>query len=150
MSAMRRPPPTFCAVQHRGQGRREKQVRRRPAWYLSKTAHGSGQAVVYFASRACAIFGRTAMRYRSVLGAMMLATLLASTASAQIVDFSKYPNWKGHWNRFIVRGLPGQPSFDQTKPWGFGQEAPLTGEYLAVLEPSLADHATGGQGNIAD
>jgi hypothetical protein len=25
------------------------------------------------------------------------------------------------------------PSFDHTKPWGFGQEAPLTPEYKAVL-----------------
>ena len=30
------------------------------------------------------------MRYRSVLGALVLATLLTSTAGAQIVDFSKY------------------------------------------------------------
>ena len=87
------------------------------------------------------------MRYRSLLGAMMLATLLISTASAQIVDFSKYPNLKGHWNRFIVRGLPGQPSFDQTKPWGLGQEAPLTAETKAILEASLADQANGGLGN---
>jgi hypothetical protein len=63
------------------------------------------------------------MLYPSVLGGIMLATLLASTASTRIVDFSKYPNLKGHWDRFIVGGLPGQPSFDQTKSWGFGQEA---------------------------
>jgi hypothetical protein len=66
-----------------------------------------------------------AMICRSVLGGVMLAMLLSSTAGAQIVDFSKYPNLKGHWNRFIVRGLPGQPSFDQTKAWGLGQQAPL-------------------------
>jgi hypothetical protein len=87
------------------------------------------------------------MRYRSVLGAMMLAALLASTASAQIVDFSRYPNWKGHWNRFIVRGLPGQPSFDQTKPWGFGQQAPLTAKAEVTLEESIADQEKGGLGN---
>jgi hypothetical protein len=72
---------------------------------------------------------------------------LASTAGAQIVDFSKYPNLKGHWNRFVVRGLPGQPSFDQTKPWGLGQEAPLTAEAKAILEASIADQAKGGLGN---
>ena len=86
------------------------------------------------------------MPYRTVLGAMMLGTLLAATAGAQIVDFSKYPNLKGHWNRVIVRGLPGQPSFDQTKPWGLGQEAPLTAEAKAILEESIADQATGGLG----
>ncbi len=44
-------------------------------------------------------------------------------------------------------GLGGQPSFDQTKPWGFGQQAPLTPEYTKILEDSLADQAQGGQGN---
>jgi hypothetical protein len=81
------------------------------------------------------------MRYRSVLGGMMMATLLISTVNAQMVNFSKYPNLKGHWNRFIVRGLPGQPSFDQTKPWGLGQEAPLTAEAKTILEESIADQA---------
>jgi hypothetical protein len=66
---------------------------------------------------------------------------------AQAFDDAKYPNLRGQWNRFITRGLPGQPSFDQTKPWGFGQEAPLTPEYRAVLEASLADQAKGGLGN---
>ena len=87
------------------------------------------------------------MLYRSLLGAIALAALSASSAGAQTVDFSKYPNLKGQWNRFIVRGLPGQPSFDQTKPWGFGQGAPLTPEYTAVLEASIADQAKGGLGN---
>ena len=50
--------------------------------------------------------------------------------------------------RFSVPGLPGQPSHDQTKPWGRGQEAPLTPEYQAVLEASIADQANGGLGNF--
>ena len=90
------------------------------------------------------------MLHRSLLGAIALAALSVSTANAEILDYSKYPNLKGQWNRFIVPGLPGQPSFDQTKPWGFGQEAPLTPEYKAVLEASLADQAQGGQGNFTD
>jgi hypothetical protein len=90
------------------------------------------------------------MLYRSLLGAIALGALSVSTATAEILDYSKYPDLKGQWNRFVVRGLPGQPSFDQTKPWGFGQEAPLTPEYKAVLEASLADQAKGGQGNFAD
>ena len=52
-----------------------------------------------------------------------------------------------------VAGVPtagGQPSFDQTKPWGFGQQAPLTPEYQKVLEDSLADQAKGGEGNFFD
>src|ERR1700692_3092132 len=87
------------------------------------------------------------MLYRGLLSAIALAALSVSTANAEILDYSKYPNLQGQWNRFIVPGLPGQPSFDQTKPWGFGQEAPLTPEYKAVLEASLADQAKGGSGN---
>ena len=44
--------------------------------------------------------------------------------------------------------LPTQPSHDQTKPWGFGQQAPLTPEYQKVLEDSIADQAKGGLGNF--
>jgi len=44
----------------------------------------------------------------------------------------------------------GQPSFDQTKPWGRGQQAPLTPEYQKVFEESLADQAQGGEGNFFD
>jgi hypothetical protein len=87
------------------------------------------------------------MRYRSLLAAIVLAALTTPADKASAFDDAKYPNLKGPWNRFIVRGLPGQPSFDQTKPWGFGQEAPLTPEYRAVLEASMADQAKGGIGN---
>jgi len=87
------------------------------------------------------------MRYRSLIGAIALAALAMPTGSAQAFDDSKYPNLKGQWNRVAICGLAGQASFDQTKPWGFGQEAPLTPEYKAVLEASLADQAKGGQGN---
>jgi hypothetical protein len=90
------------------------------------------------------------MPNRSLVVAAALAALSLSAAGAQAFDDSKYPNWKGQWNRFIVPGLPGQPSFDQTKPWGLGQEAPLTPEYTAVLQASLADQAKGGQGNFTD
>jgi hypothetical protein len=91
--------------------------------------------------------GSNVMRYRIVLAAAALAAS-ASIGKAQVVDYSKYPDLKGQWNRFIVPGVGGMPSFDQTKPWGFGQEAPLTGEYKAVLEASIADQARGGQGNF--
>jgi hypothetical protein len=70
-----------------------------------------------------------------------------SISAAEALDEAMYPNWKGQWTRRIVPGLGGQPSFDQTKPWGFGQQAPLTPEYTKVLADSLADQAKGGQGN---
>src|SRR5262249_62100223 len=85
------------------------------------------------------------MRYRSLL--FVLAALAVPVGTAGAFDDAKYPDLRGQWGRFIVRGLPGQPSFDQTKPWGFGQQAPLTPEYRAVLEASIADQKNGGLGN---
>jgi hypothetical protein len=82
--------------------------------------------------------------------AVALVAAMVSPARAEILDYSKYPDLKGQWDRFVVPGLPGQPSFDQTRPWGKGQQAPLTPEYQAVLEASLADQAKGGLGNSAE
>jgi hypothetical protein len=87
------------------------------------------------------------MLCRSLTGAIVLAALMMPTGDARALDDAKYPDWKGQWSRFVVPGLPGQPPFDQTKPWGFGQQAPLTGEYQKVLEDSIADQAKGGLGN---
>src|SRR5258706_10896175 len=89
------------------------------------------------------------MHGRSLLTTIAVAALAMAVGSAKAADPPRYPDWKGAWARFVVRGLGGQPSFDQTKPWGFGQEAPLTEEYRKVLEASLADQAKGGQGNFA-
>ena len=85
------------------------------------------------------------------LGFVTLAFGLAMSAgAAPAADQALYPDWQGAWARFVVRGLGGQPSFDQTKPWGLGQEAPLTAEYQKILEDSIADQAQGGQGNFAE
>jgi hypothetical protein len=90
---------------------------------------------------------RIAMSYRCLIGAVALTALSMSTGSAQAADDAKYPDWSGQWNRLNVPGLPGQPSHDPTKPWGPGQQAPLTVEYQKVLEDSMADQAKGGLGN---
>jgi hypothetical protein len=70
--------------------------------------------------------------------------VLTAISGAQALDETKYPNLKGQWDRFIVRGVNGQ--FDQTKPQGHGQQAPLTPEYKAIFEASVADQAAGGHG----
>jgi hypothetical protein len=89
------------------------------------------------------------MHCRRSIGAIAMAALaMLPVGGLQAADDGKYPDWKGAWGRFVVRGLGGQPSFDQTKPWGPGQQAPLTAEYQKVLEASLADQANGGQGNF--
>jgi hypothetical protein len=85
------------------------------------------------------------------------AGLSPSTAGA---DGANYPDWKGAWGRWFPPGSTidfdsvfsagGQASFDQTKPWGFAQQAPLTPEYQKVLEDSIADQAKGGAGNYFD
>jgi hypothetical protein len=90
------------------------------------------------------------MSVRSLSGLLTLAFILMMTVGAQAADPAAYPDLRGAWSRFVVRGLGGQPSFDQTKPWGLGQQAPLTPEYQKILEESIADQARGGQGNFID
>src|SRR5258707_10499938 len=85
---------------------------------------------------------------RKLFLALTVAALAMPIGGVQAADDSKYPDWKGQWSRFAVPGLPGQPSHDQTKPWGRGQQAPLTPEYQAILEASIADQAQGGLGNF--
>jgi hypothetical protein len=77
----------------------------------------------------------------------LAAALMMAAAGAQAADDPMYPDWEGAWMRIPVK-LSTQPSHDQTKPWGRGQEAPLTPEYQAILEASIADQAAGGLGNF--
>ncbi len=91
------------------------------------------------------------MLCRKVLSAAaIIATLAATTVVAHAFDDSLYPNLKGRWNRFIMRTLPPNPAapFDQTKPPGLGQQAPLTPEYLAIMEANLVQQAAGRQGDF--
>ncbi len=73
-------------------------------------------------------------------GSLMMLGLGAAAAA----EDGKYPTGKGQWNRERVTGIAGQPSFDPHKPWGKGQEAPLTPEYQAVLEANLKSQREGG------
>jgi hypothetical protein len=77
------------------------------------------------------------------IGALALtAALVVTLSAAAAFDETKYPDWAGQWKR--VRGVG--VVWDETKPAGLGQKAPLTPEYQAVLEASIADQAAGGQG----
>ena len=78
------------------------------------------------------------MSCRSSIYAVAVATaLLATPSAAQVVDFGKYPNFKGQWvrtgnpNNWIA--LAGQP--------------PLTPEYQKIWEGIQADLKAGGPGN---
>ena len=100
------------------------------------------------------------MLCRKSIGAVAIIAASMMASGVRAADNARYPDWKGAWERFVpevselspsgLRTSGGQPSFDQTKPWGTGQEAPLTPEYQKVLEDSLADQARGGQGNNFD
>jgi hypothetical protein len=82
------------------------------------------------------------MLQRSTIGLVAVAAILwMASADARAFDESKYPDWSGQWRR--TSGIQWDPS----KRIGRAQEPPLTPEYQAVFEASLADQAAGGQGN---
>src|SRR5467141_2310962 len=87
------------------------------------------------------------MLYRNLIFTGVFAAVLATSTTAQAFDDAKYPDLTGQWVAVRMPGVTGQPAFDPTKPWGRGQQAPLTPEYQKVLEASIADQAIGGQGN---
>src|SRR5579863_7429515 len=85
------------------------------------------------------------MTHRHLIGSVtllvtLLALLTSATSAARAEDDVKYPDWGGQWFR------TGGVQFDPTKPLGRGQQAPLTPEYQAKLEASIADIAAGGHG----
>jgi hypothetical protein len=87
--------------------------------------------------------GGISMLYRTSIGAVALvAAMISAICGAAAFDDTKYPDWGGQWKR--PRGLATQ--WDQGKPAGLGQQAPLTPEYQARLVASIADQANGGQG----
>jgi len=86
------------------------------------------------------------MLYRRTLEVLALAIVLMVTVGFAQAEDKKYPNWKGEWNTVFAR-LPGQQlRFDPNKPFGVGQEAPLTEEYRKIYQENLAELAQGGQG----
>jgi hypothetical protein len=78
------------------------------------------------------------MFYRSsICAAAIAAALMAAPAAAQVVDFGKYPDFKGQWVRV------GNPN-----NWrALAGPAPLTPEYQKIFEGIQADLASGGAGN---
>jgi hypothetical protein len=91
--------------------------------------------------------------YQSMIGVIALAAGIGFTiAGAAAFDEAKYPDWKGQWSRLqtLRDKVSPNPSFDPNKFQGLAQEAPLTPEYQAVLEASLADQAAGGAGRDRD
>src|SRR3954453_16108109 len=84
--------------------------------------------------------GRIHMLYRSSICAVaLMAVLLATPAAAQVVDFGKYPDFKGQWSR---------PAVGNPNNWiRLGGPPPLTPEYQKVWDEITADLKAGGPGN---
>jgi hypothetical protein len=81
---------------------------------------------------------------RNLIGALAVAAaLLATTAMVQAFDDAKYPDLGGAW----LRTGGAAPRFDNSKPRGLAQQAPLTPEFQKRYEASIADQAAGGQGD---
>ena len=81
--------------------------------------------------------------FRSTVGALALGAALTMTIAPVIAfDESKYPEFNGQWRRAPGAGI----GWDETKPRGLEQKPPLTPEYQAIWEASMADEAAGGQG----
>ncbi len=78
------------------------------------------------------------MRYSASTCSVALAIgLLATSANAQVVDFSKYPDFKGQWDR---TGPPNN--------WRqLGGPPPLTPEYQKVYDWSLSEQHAGRPGH---
>jgi hypothetical protein len=85
----------------------------------------------------------------AALVAALAATIALAAAAEQANYPDRYPDLRGQWNGILrsAPGLPGQPSFDASKPWGKGQEAPLTAEYEAILDANLKAQAEGSVGD---
>jgi hypothetical protein len=81
--------------------------------------------------------------HRTAIGAgALMAAVSITLAGALAHDETKYPDWSGQWKRPPGVGV----QWDETKPIGLGQKAPLIPEYQAKLEASLKDQLEGGQG----
>lgn len=78
---------------------------------------------------------------RCSIGAVTLAAVLCATSGfGWAHDESNYPDLKGQW----IRADRGQTTpWDPTKPPGRGQQAPLTPEYQAIYETTLARQTQG-------
>ncbi len=85
------------------------------------------------------------MAHRSLIGAIALAGTLGAATAAFAFDESKYPDFSGQWRRPPGIGI----QWDPTHTVGRDQHPPLTPEYQAIWEASMADQANGGQGNDA-
>jgi hypothetical protein len=87
--------------------------------------------------------GSSAMVGRNSIRAISLTAAICGTImGARAFDETKYPDLKGQW---VGVGVNVDSPWDPTNPAGRGQRAPLTPEYQAIFEATLARNAEIGQ-----
>jgi hypothetical protein len=71
--------------------------------------------------------------------ALLLVLSMSLIQKVRSEEVQKYPNWEGQWR-------VGSPVlvWDPSKPFGSGQQPPLTPEYEAIFEANLARSTAGG------
>jgi hypothetical protein len=85
------------------------------------------------------------MQHRGSIGTIVLAAAaLCMPTATQAFDDALYPALTGQWTRVTIPGAADLPPFDPSRPPGRGQQAPLTAEYQAKFERTLADRAASG------
>ena|SRR2546426_6958337 len=70
----------------------------------------------------------------------LIGVLCATLNGAGALDETKYPDWKGQWVRADSAEIA---PWDSRKPWGLGQQPPLTPQDQAVFEANLKQLAAG-------
>jgi hypothetical protein len=70
----------------------------------------------------------------------LAAALGMATVAAPAHDEAKFPDVKGQW---VAAGIGQGAQWDPAKPAGRGQDAPLTAEYQAIYDATLARRAAG-------
>lgn len=81
------------------------------------------------------------MQKRSSISPIVLIGVLCATLTgARALDETKYPDWKGQW---VGAGVAENAPWDPAKPWGLGQQPPLTPEYQAIFDANLKQLAAG-------
>jgi hypothetical protein len=76
------------------------------------------------------------------LAVALAAWLVPIVSPGQAQNLAQYPDWSGQWKRPAGVGI----QWDQTRPLGLPQQAPLTKEYGALFEAGIKDQEEGGQG----
>src|SRR5262249_51166516 len=76
----------------------------------------------------------------SISPVVLIGVLCATLNGVRALEETQYPDWKGQWVRADSAEIA---LWDPRKPWGLGQQPPLTPEYQAVFEANLKQLAVG-------